>query len=315
MQTESYEFFLKQRTTFGPMDMQNIVPMLFQAQKLQVYENYITKLLYELGYGEMENHPGYTLRIQTLGRFRIWLGSTRIDEKDWQRGKSRELLELFVTKQNKLIPKEEIYQFLWPDQDEENANKSFKVALNALLKTIEPNRKARADSFFIKRSGTAYGLNVQSGYELDVALFEDWITAGLDKADPVRSKELLEKGLNLFEGDFLPDHRTSDWCLSERERYQVLFLRGAEKMAQVSVRLGDFNACIHWCEKILQVDTTWEEAYRLIMFSYYQKNNRPQAMKWYHKCQDVLQNELGVEPMQPTREMFEMVRGASDIIS
>ncbi len=314
MQTGSYEFFLSVRTTFGPLDLQNMIPLLFKAQTLKVSDHYVTKLLFELGIGDLDNHPGYTLRIQTLGKFRVWLGNERIEEKDWQRGKARELLELFVTKPTKLWMRDEIYHLLWPDQDEENANKGFKVALNALLKTIEPQRKARAESFYIKRSGAAYGLNAQSGYEIDVLQFEKWITAGLDKADPIRSKELLQKGLILYEGDFLPDRRTADWSLAERERYQVLFLRGAEKMAQVSVRLNDFDASIHWCEKILRVDATWEEAYRLIMFSYYQKNNRPQAIKWYQKCCDVLEKELRVEPMQPTKHMFELIKDATEIV-
>jgi LuxR family transcriptional regulator, maltose regulon positive regulatory protein len=315
MQTGAYEFFLKHTSTFGPVDLQSFIPLLLKAKKLKINENYVNQLLYELGYGGMEHHPGYTLRIQTLGNFRVWLGNEKIDSTDWQREKARELLELFVTKRNKLIPKEEIYQLLWPDQNEENANKSFKVALNTLLKTIEPNRKARADSFYIKRSGSSYGLNSQSGYELDIIQFEKWINAGLEKKDPHRAKELLEKGLKLYEGDFLPDRRTADWCLAERERYQVLFLRGAEKMAQVSVRLKDFDTCIYWCEKILQIDSTWEEAYRLIMYSYYQKNNRPQALKWYQKCCDILIEELGVEPMQPTKDMFEMIKEATDIVS
>ncbi|MBB6454164.1 DNA-binding SARP family transcriptional activator [Salirhabdus euzebyi] len=315
MQVGSYEFFIKSRTTFGPMDLQSIIPLLFKAQKQEIHSNYVTKLMYELGYGELSHHPGYTLRIQTLGCFHVWLGNKRIYEQDWQRGKARELLELFVAKQNKLLPKEEIFQQLWPDLDEESANKSFKVALNALLKTLEPNREARADSFFIKRSATAYGLNPSSGYELDITEFEKWITEGLEKTDPGRTREILKKGLDLYEGDFLPDRRTTDWCLMERERLQVLFLRGAEKMAQVSVRLEDYDTCIYWCEKILNVDITWEEAYRLIMYSYYQKNNRPQAIKWYQKCYNTLIEELGVEPMKPTREMFEMIKEASGMIS
>ncbi|MBO8157316.1 MAG: transcriptional regulator [Bacillaceae bacterium] len=308
LQVGSYDFFIRQRTTFGPQDMQNMVPMLYKAQEMDIQRNVVMKWLHESGYQNMHHHPGYTLRVKTLGQFRVWLGNREIQETDWQRGKARELFELLVTRRKKMLTKEEIFQCLWPDQNEESANRSFKVALNALLKTLEPERKARAESFFIKREGTAYGLNPASGYELDLEDFEEWVNTGLEEENPAKAKEFLEKGLACYNGEFLPERRVEDWCITERERLEVLFLRGAEKMAQVSVRLNELDTCIHWCQKILEVDPTWEEAYRLLMYSYYQKNNRPQALKWYQKCKDVLKRELGVEPMQPTRDMYHMIR-------
>ncbi|WP_249871730.1 BTAD domain-containing putative transcriptional regulator [Oceanobacillus saliphilus] len=314
VQTEEYEFFLKKKTVFGPTDMQNMAPLLLKANELGISQQYVSRLMYELNLNEsIKNHPGYTLRINTLGQFRIWLGTKQIEPQDWQRGKAKELLELLITNRDKLLQKEEIFQFLWPDQDEANVNKSFKVALNALLKVLEPHRKAREESFFITREGSGYGLNPDSGYQLDSIMFEDLITAGLGEVEPKRAMELLEKGLKLYQGDYMSDLRFTTWCSTERERLQQLFLRGAEKMAQVAVRLLKFNVCMGWCEKILLIDRTWEEAYRLMMYSYYQNNNRPQAMKWYEKCYEALDTELGVEPMESTREMYEMIMESEEL--
>ncbi|WP_067725186.1 BTAD domain-containing putative transcriptional regulator [Oceanobacillus damuensis] len=308
VQTEDYEFFLKRKTIFGPADMQNIAPMLLKANELGIAQQYVSRLLYELNLSEsVKNHPGFTLRISTLGQFRIWLGTKQIEPQDWQRGKAKELLELLITNRDKLLQKEEIFQFLWPDQDEANVNKSFKVALNALLKVLEPHRKAREESFFITREGSAYGLNPDSGYELDCMKFEGWMLKGLNEKDPKHAMELLEKGLKLYQGDFLSDLRFTTWCQAERERLQQLFLRGAEKMAQHAVRLSQFNVSMAWSERILVIDRTWEEAYRLMMYSYYQNNNRPQAIKWYEKCCEALYAELGVEPMESTEDMYQLI--------
>ncbi|WP_456272332.1 BTAD domain-containing putative transcriptional regulator [Bacillus sp. AK031] len=300
-----YQYFLTKRTTFGPADIQNFVPLLVKAQKNNIHSPSIT----EMGISSMDNHPGYTLKVQTLGTFKLQLGNRVIGESDWQRGKAKELFEFFITNKNKLVDRDEIFQEIWPDQDEEAANRSFKVSLNSLLKTIEPQRKAREESYFIKRSGAFYGINQEAVYQLDTVLFEEWVSEGLTEKDPCQAKELLERGLKLYEGDYLPDHRFADWCLTERERLQVIFLRAAEMLAQVAVRLSDFELCIHWCERILMEEDTWEEAYRLLMYCYYQKNNRPQAIKWYNKCKKILNAELGVEPMEPTKEMYQMIIG------
>lgn len=78
-------------------------------------------------------------------------------------------------------------------------------------------------------------------------------------------------------------------------------------MAQGMVRTEKYDAAINWCEKILHRDRTWEEAYRLLMYCYYRKNNRPQAMRWYKKCTEVLEKELGVTPLEPTKHMYQMI--------
>lgn len=307
LQTGSYDFFLKNRTYFGPIDLQLIAPLLHKALSHDIHVPYVTRMIHELGFGNLEKHPGYTLRLKTLGEFKVTVGQEPIHDSDWSRAKSKELLELLITNRHKAITKEEIFEYLWPDQDEEGANKNFKVTLNGLLKKLEPHRKAREESFFIIRSGSSYRLNPQSGYELDVNLFERFIESGLEESDPDKAKELLLRALKLYQSDYLSNHKPVDWLVLERERLQVLFLRGAEKLAQVSVRLEDYHTCIHWCQEILSRDQTWEEAYRLLIYCYYQQNNRPQAIKWYKRCEQVLEEELNIKPMRSTHEMYEMV--------
>ncbi|MBR7552597.1 BTAD domain-containing putative transcriptional regulator [Allobacillus sp. GCM10007491] len=307
MQSKSYEFFLRKKTLLGPNDLQVMIPLLHQAYEQGIQQKYIGRLIHELGFNHVDNHPGYTLHIRTLGRLEVAIGPNIVRDSMWQREKAKELLELLVTKRSKLVRKDEIFEALWPGESEASANKKLKVTLNQLLKVVEPKRKARQESFFIKRDGNAYGLNPRAGIELDVDEFEHLILAGMDEKNPTQAKELLLKGLELYEGDYLSTRGPSDWVLSERERLQVLFLQGAEYLAQVSVRLNEYNRCLYWCQRILQQEITWEEAYRLTIFSYYQQDNRPQALKWYKRCEDVLKRELGVEPTMATKELLNLL--------
>ncbi|MCA1030956.1 transcriptional regulator [Bacillus timonensis] len=314
LQMGNYEFVLTKRTTFGPRDLNSLAPLLLEAQNVGIHRQYVGILLNELGISNMTRHPGYTLRIQTLGQFRVFLGNQEVLETDWQRGKAKELLELFVTLRNGYIPKEEIFSILWPTYDEKQATRDFKVALNALNNALEPNRKARVTPFFIQRLGSAYGLNPNAGASIDSEDFEEWIQAGLNEKDTDKTIECLLRGLESYEGDYLPDRKYDDWCLNERERLQVFFLRGSERLAQAFVQKEWYDKAIYWCERIIDKDQTWEEAYRLLMFCYYQKNNRPQAIKWYKKCLNSLEKELGVEPMQPTQQMYQMIITADSLL-
>ncbi|WP_066067569.1 BTAD domain-containing putative transcriptional regulator [Neobacillus soli] len=314
LQIHEYEFFFHKRSVFGPRDLQVFVPLLIECMKEEIQKPYVVKILQDMGITALDSHPGYSVRVQTLGQFKLWLGEKEVGEKDWQREKAKELFQLLITL-NELIAKDEIIQILWPYQDKKSADRDFKVALNSLHHVLEPSRKARAAPFFIIREGMFYGLNPHAVIEVDTAQFQVWIQEGLNESDHEKTIYFLEKGLTLYQGDYLPDRRYDDWCISKRESLLVYFLRGAEKMAQLMVRTENYDAAIYWCEKILDRDRTWEESYRLLMYCYYRKNNRPKAMKWFQKCTEVLENELGVTPLEPTKHMYRMIIESESMIN
>ena len=43
------------------------------------------------------------------------------------------------------------------------------------------------------------------------------------------------------------------------------------------------------------------------MFAHYQLQNRPQSVKWYKKCRMFLKEELNIEPMETTEQMYKMI--------
>ncbi len=313
VQIHEYEFLFHHRSVFSPRDLQLYVPLLIECMKAEIQTAYVRKILQDMGITSFDSHPGYSIRVQTLGQFKLWLGEKEVGEKEWQREKAKELFQLFLTIKE-LIAKDEILAILWPNQEKKSADRDFKVALNCLHHVLEPHRKPRAAPYFIIREGMFYGWNPHAVLEMDTTLFKEWIEAGLNEIQPEKVIPYLERGLAFYQGDYLPDRRYDDWCMSKRESMAVYFLRGAEKMAQLMVRSEKYDSAINWCERILARDRTWEEAYRLLMYCFYRKNNRPQAIKWYKKCTEVLEKELGVTPLEPTKHMFQMIIESESIL-
>lgn len=309
MQSGEYDFLLQRPTMLAPADVQQLMPILLEAKRRQVSPDYVSQLLNELGLQNVDFHPGYTLRIQTLGHFRVWLGDQELSGKAWQRGKAKLLFQLLLTRRHHLLTREDILSQLWGEQDEESAVRDFKVALNALHKALEPNRTARTEAFFVQRHGSSYGFNLASGYHLDVEEFEKLVRLGLEERDVRQAIFLLEKGLAYYQGDYIPECRYEDWCETERERLRVLYLRGAERTASLSLETSDWERAIRWCEAILRVDDCWEEAYRLLMTISYRQNNRTLAIRWFEKCKQKLKEQLGVQPMPATIETYRQIVG------
>ncbi|OAT83113.1 hypothetical protein A6P54_05840 [Bacillus sp. MKU004] len=308
VQIGNYEFIFFRQTTFGPKDLQSIIPYLVKAHQEGIHAAYCLELLAKMGYESLASHPGYTLKVHTLGSFEIWLGDERVTEKQWQREKAKELFQYLLIHRNSIKRKEEVIEELWPEGG--GADRDFKVALNTLNNVLEPNRPARGKAFFISRLQEGYKLNGLAGIEYDSDQFTNWVSQGLKEVDADQSLQYLKRGMNFYKGSFLPDRKGTWWTEKERERLQHLYLRGMEKMAQLAVRKESYEDAIDSCLVIIEHDPLWEEAYRILMYCYYQKNNRPQAVKWFQRCKKLLDSELGVAPMEATQRMYDMVIGA-----
>ena len=68
---------------------------------------------------------------------------------------------------------------------------------------------------------------------------------------------------------------------------------------------------IRLSQKALSIDPTWEDAYRLQMLGYLAKGNRPQAIKAYQNCVNVLDEEFGIDPLPETKKLIREIEEIS----
>ncbi len=250
------------------------------------------------------------LTIQTLGQFRLWRhDGTEITASDWGREKARVLCQYLVTRRRVLTPKERIAFDLWPDLDARRADRDFKVALNALLSALEPLRQPRAESRYIQRQGTAYGL-VPALFDVDADRFTDLVKGGarMETSDLDAAVASFRATVDLYRGDYMPDALYEDWASAERERLLTLYLSSASRLAQLLLERRQLQESIALAEAVLARDPCWEEAYRILMQAYQSRGNRPLAIRTYQRCVSALRDELGLEPMAETERLYVKLR-------
>ncbi len=306
-ETHGYDFLFTAPTLLGPPDPRRIVPLLIAARDRRIRPAYANHLLAEIGLPDIKIHPGYQLRVQTLGAFRAWRGHVEIEPREWQRDKARQLFQLFIAERGRWLQRDEIVDMLWPHLNAESAARDFKVALNALNRALEPNRSADAPFAFIVREGTAYRLRPEADLWLDSAAFERECDLGLrlSATQPDQTIGHLQSALSLYHGDYLPDALYEDWSSEERERLLALYLRAADKLGTLLIESERYNEGLEISQAILARDACWENAYRLMMMAYARQGNRPQAMRTYQRCVDVLLDELGVVPSSATTTLHD----------
>jgi DNA-binding SARP family transcriptional activator len=247
----------------------------------------------------------HEIRVYALGEFNVWLNGLKLEEQVWKRDKSLQLFQFFcLSLQQKFMHKEQIIDRLWED---DLGDSGFKVALHGLSKALEPDKKRHADSRYILRQGNSYKLNTDYVWIDSLELITHIEQANRSLSDdPEKAIRLYRSAINLHKGAFLPDRIYEDWTAVEREKIQLLYLNACLSLSELIIDTHPAEA-IDLCNRALQIDNTWEDAYRLMMQAYMQRGNRPMAIKTFQLCERILEEEMGVLPLPQTRKAYQAV--------
>lgn len=198
---------------------------------------------------------------------------------------------------------------LWPDSDGTHARAALRRTLSALNKGLD-GRWVDADREEIRLE--------TDGLWADVTAFED----GLDRAD-VHGHEpdatcqdcldALEEAVALPRGDFLEGFHLrdappfDDWRSVEDERLGRR-LRGAlDRLISIHTHRGDLDVALGHGRRRLELEPLHEPTHRRMMLLHAWKGQRGEVMRQYRECVWVLQEELGVAPLERTTELHDAI--------
>lgn len=306
-ETHGYDFLFTAPSLLGPPDMRRVVPLLIEAYGRR-HSAYALHLLEAIGLSGLQIHPGYQLRVQTLGTFQVWRGMREIEPREWQRDKARQLFQLLVTHRGCWLQRDEVIEQLWPTLAPDAAVRDFKVALNALNRAIEPARAADAPFAFLVREGTAYRLRPEADLWIDVVQFEQACLEGIrllaEAHQLTAGIARLRSAIQLYRGNYLPDALYDDWSNAERERVLGLYLRAADQLAAALLEAKQLDEVITLCQSMVSYDPCWEHAYRLLMQAHASQGHRHLVLRTYHRCVTILADELGIRPSSATVALY-----------
>lgn len=302
-----YNFLFTKPTLIGLPDERLVIPLLIYAREHRWETNIVTALLNEIGLPDILIHPGFQLRVLTLGSFQTWRGDQPIPQNGWRREKARQLFQILITFREAPLDRDQIIELLWPDVDLPAAHRNFKVALNTLYNVLEPDREAGTESAYVIREGTTYGLRPGSDVWIDAQAFMELIQEGDRCLDDKPDAAVInyQQALKLFQGDYLPDARYETWAAAEREHLTVQYLRTADRLSGLLLQKHRFEDVVDLCQRILSTDNCWERAYRYLMLAFHHLGDQGQVARTYQRCVRCLNEELNVKPAEDTEKLFQ----------
>ena len=248
-----------------------------------------------------------TLRIKLFGSLEL-----ERDGRPLARFASRKSGELFAylaLARKAPHTREHLAGVFWGDSAEERARHTLNTTLWRINRVLEPPESAASERGYLRITPQHIGFNAASGVWLDVAEFETRCELAEQSEGPTRFT-LYAQAINLYRGDLLADCY-EDWCIVERERLQGLYVRALAQLMARNSGNSEYDLAIDCARRILTCDPLREEVHRDLMRLHLDAGQPAAALRQYRQCEDMLRDELGVDPAPETRALLTPILGAT----
>ncbi|MBI4497667.1 MAG: GAF domain-containing protein [Chloroflexi bacterium] len=248
------------------------------------------------------------LAITCFGDFRVSRNGQPLSARSFARRQALTALKILLVHAGKRMAKEVLIEHLWPGIAPELGDDRLHVVMNALRHALEP--EGRAPWLFVRTEGESYYWNTEAPYHLDVDEFRESIRHGeaLERAgQAAQALAVYQAAAQVYRGDFMSDEPYSDWCWTEREFYRELYLGLIKKIAQLLQDQGDLERALEYYRQALQADPLREEIQRELMRCLWRARRRDEALRQYVAFRHRLWQELEVEPLQETQELYHTI--------
>ncbi len=256
-------------------------------------------------------HKAAILFIKTMGPFRLERDGKPVDLQLC--GLTLEGLAYLFFHGNQHVRKEKIASMLWPERSE----KSSRGLLSTALWRMRSSLKALDDAEIVSEAGCVM-LAVEPQPFIDAVELERTVAAALATTKSASSFQLpkdqhdaLRRAVSDEDGEFL-EGMTGGWVLVERERLFNLQVRALILLMNDLSERGRFEDALDLGRRILHLDPFRECVHRQVMWLYVLAGQRGNAICQFNRCESVLKQELGIDPMIETVMLRDHILGTAN---
>ncbi len=231
------------------------------------------------------------LEIRMFGELALHRGAERLPPLESARAES--LLAHLLLHRDAPQTRQRLAFAFWPDSSEPQARTNLRHVLH-MLRSVLPDAEC-----FLEITPRTLRWRPDSPFRLDVATFEAALARAGDNEEAA-----LREAADAYTGDLLQGHY-DEWIVDARERLRGRHLDALGRLASLLADRGSTDEAIAYAERLVAADPLREDAHRLLMRLFDARGERPRALRAYHACCEVLERELGAEPSDETRGVYE----------
>jgi DNA-binding SARP family transcriptional activator/predicted ATPase/Flp pilus assembly protein TadD len=243
------------------------------------------------------------LSLSLFGPFRASLDGRPVS--GFASNRERALLAYLAVEAEKLHHRDKLAGLFWPEWPQKAGRDNLRYCLSHLRKAIGDRQ---ANPAYLKISRDTIQFNTSSNANVDALTF----TMLMENLSPPLSD--LEEAVALYCGEFLEGLALKDsiafdeWTLIKREQLNRQMLIALHLLASSYEERGQFGRALPHVWRQIELDPYQEAAHRQLMRLLALDGQRAAALAQYEACQEILLQDLGIEPDQETTALYQRIQ-------
>jgi DNA-binding SARP family transcriptional activator len=241
------------------------------------------------------------LEVQFLGGFSVQLNSQPL--RSFRSAKTRGLLAYLAVQPDREHSRDSLAALLWGDSTDQAAKTNLRIEISNLKKIL-----ADHPALEISRASVCFHSALAA---LDVHRFQEVVAGFMALSAEAQGRQLpqLVAAIDLYQGEFLAGFHLDDaieyedWQLITRERLHEQMMQALETLQLRYAEQGYWTELAAAARRQLALLPWHESAHRYLMQALAAQGEIQSALAQYARCCQILQEELGVEPSLPTRDL------------
>jgi DNA-binding SARP family transcriptional activator/ABC-type glycerol-3-phosphate transport system substrate-binding protein len=197
---------------------------------------------------------------------------------------------------NRVVTMDELIERIWDDEPPRAARNTIQSYISHLRAALGPDRiEGRTPGYVIHADAE----------ELDVLRFEQLLRRArrMLPTDPRQAAATLEEALTLWQGSPLSDLADSPSLVGEIARLQELRLSAVEDLLGTRLAVGEHAEVLPDLERVVVEHPLRERLWAHLMLARYRSGRQAEALDAYRRAQDLLADELGIDPSPELQEL------------
>ena len=243
-----------------------------------------------------------------FGQILVKVAEQNLGPRDFGGIKPKQILEILLAERGGPVSKDRLADHLWGSSLPRNVSGTLETYISVLRRRLDPGGD-QGKALVLTEPG-AYRFAVEE-VDIDLNRF-DSLANRAARVDHHMARPLLNEALELARGEILEDEPYAQWLDPLRDHYRKRVMQVRVDSAEAALASTDFQTALDHAEKAMSEDPHNERAYRLAMLGSYALGRQKEALETFERCREALADELGIGPLDETRNLHTSILRQED---
>jgi DNA-binding SARP family transcriptional activator len=234
--------------------------------------------------------------LRCFGGFALHLGDRVVDCRGLK-PRPRAALHLLALHAGRAVHRETLLEALWPEVDATTGTRNLHVAISTIRRFLEPDA-GRGTASLVVRDADAYRLALPPDAAIDLWTFDNGLAGGRAAqaaGDESAAIDALERVLDVYTGELLPEAGPAEWVVMAREQYRMQASEATLLLTELHLSQGDPARAVAVAERGLAIDRYRDAQWRQLITACEMAGDRAAAAR-VRRSYDEMLGELGLAP-------------------